>query len=83
VEISLVRLLIEIDRPDPELNLLKIGSDIDHVIVGPHISEQANEATLCKLDELFGDADTIEVPVIKMFPDEDISRDAGDVLFDQ
>ena len=51
---SLVALLVKIDCPDAVLVLFEIRSHLHDVIVGPHVTEEPDEATLVELDEFLG-----------------------------
>ncbi|MNI43067.1 hypothetical protein D3C73_973850 [compost metagenome] len=42
LQIPFVELLIKVDCPDTELNIIKIGCNLNYKIIGPHIAQKHN-----------------------------------------
>ena len=80
---TFVTLLIKINRPDAVLVLFEIGGHLNDVIVSPHVTEQADEATLVELDELFGQPNFVQILSSEKIIDEIVSRDSDDVFFNE
>ena len=80
---AVVGLLVKVHRADADLRVFKVRHDDDDEVVGAHVAEQADEATLVELHELLGDPDGFQVTVIQPAFDEDIAGNAGNVLLDQ
>ena len=80
---AVVGLLVKIHRTDADLRVFKVRHDDDDEVVGTHVAEQADEAALIELHELLGDTDGFQVAVMQPALDEDIARDAWNVLLDQ
>jgi len=80
---AVVGLLVEVHRADAHLRLLEVGREHEDEVVGPHVAEQAHEAALVELHQLLGDADRLKLGIVHPPRDEDVARDAGDVLLDQ
>src|SRR3546814_12208146 len=54
-----------------------------HIIIRPHVSQQANKAALVELYEFLGDACLIKGIVIEIIPDEHISRNTSNMFINQ
>ena len=80
---SLVALLIEIVRPHPVLVLLEVRGHLHDVVIGSHVSKQADEAALVELNELLGEPYFVEVLAGKEIIDEVVSGHPDDMLFDE
>ena len=80
---SLVALLVKIDCPDAVLVLFEIRSHLHDVIVGPHVTEEPDEATLVELDEFLGQTNFVQIFAFEEVIDEVISRNPDDMLFDE
>lgn len=80
---ALIGLLVEVDSPDAVLEILDIGGDVHHKIVGAHIPEQAHEAAFIELHEFLGQPDLVGTGLIEVFLDENISGDAGNMFLHQ
>lgn len=80
---AFIGLLIEVDGSNPVLVVFYIGSDVDDEIIGSHVTEQADETAFIEFDEFFGQADLIGQGVIDEVFDEEVTRDAGDMFFDE
>ncbi len=65
------------------MHFLKVWRDVDDVVHSAHITEEADKASLAKLHKFFGNPHVIEMRVIEVVPDEDITRQSGDVFFDE
>ena len=76
-------LLVEVDRPDSELDFLEIGRDIKYIIVGTHVAKETNKAAVIKLYQLFGNAHPVETFVIEIGEDELVAGNACDMFFYQ
>src|SRR5580698_2051963 len=80
---AFIGLLIEIDGPDPVLIVFDIRGDIDYEIIRTHVSQQTHKAAFVEFDELFGKADLVGLRIVYKILYEQVSRDAGDMLFNQ
>ena len=80
---AFIALLIKINGPDTVLVLFEIGGHLHDVIVGPHVAEQSDEATLVELDEFFGQSNLVEIFAFEKVIYEIVSRDPNDMLLDQ
>ena len=60
VEPTIVALLVEIHRTDLQLNVFKVGCDIDDEVIGPHVTQQTDETALVELYQLLGNTDRFE-----------------------
>ena len=78
-----VGLLVEIDGADAVLHLLEVGGDVDDVVHRAHVAEEAQVAALGEFDEFLGNPDFVQIGAAEVAADEHVSRNAGDVLFDQ
>ena len=65
------------------MDFLKVRRDVDDVIHGAHVTEEADKASLAKLHKFFGNPHVIEMRVIEVVPDENIARQSGDVFLDE
>ena len=75
--------MVKIDCPDAVLVLFEIRSHLHDVIVGPHVTEEPDEATLVELDEFLGQANFVQIFAFEEVIDEVISRNPDDMLFDE
>ena len=80
---SVIRLLVEVHGPDTDLRAFEVRSDIDDEVIGTHVSEKADEASLVKLYQFLGNSDRFELFVVEPGIDKHISWQAHDVLFDE
>nr|GFD33511.1 hypothetical protein [Tanacetum cinerariifolium] len=80
---ALVALLVEVDGPHPVLLVLKVGRDVDDVVVGAHVAEQAGKAALVKLHKLLGNAHLVEVGPPQPQTDKIVARNTGNMLLDE
>ena len=65
------------------MHFLKVRRDVDDVVHGAHITEEADKTSLAKFHELFGNSYVVEMRIIKVVPDEHIARQSGNVFFDE
>ena len=65
------------------MDFLKVRRDVDHIVHGAHITEEADKASFAKLHKFFGNPHVIEMRIIEVVPDKDIARQSGDVFFDE
>ncbi len=65
------------------MDFFKVWRDVDHIVYSAHITEEADKASLAKLHKFFGNPHVIEMRVIEVVPDKDITRQSGDVFFDE
>jgi hypothetical protein len=76
-------LLVKVNRADSVLDFFEVRCDVDDIIHGAHITEEADKASLAKLHKFFGNPHVIEMRIIEVVPDENIARQSGDVFFDE
>ncbi len=53
---SFIRLLVKINGPHPELDIVEVLRDVKNKIVAAHITQQAHEAAFVELDKFLGNS---------------------------
>ena len=73
---AFVGLLVKVNSPQPELGALNVRRDVDYVVIGSHITQEAYEAAFVELDELLRQPDLVEPVLGQLIADERVSRES-------
>src|SRR5690606_25105408 len=79
--VILIKLLVKINCPDTELEIIKIRRNLHNKVVRTHISKQGNNTTLIKLYKFFCDTGLVILWVMNAKFVEHVSRYTHNMLF--
>ena len=65
------------------MDFFKVRRDVDDIIHGAHVTEEADKASFAKFHKFFGNPYVVEMRIIEVVPDENIARQSGNVFFDE
>ena len=79
--VTLIKLLVKIDRPDTELEIIKIGCNLNNEIVGSHITQQGNDTSFIELHKFLCDPLGVVIRIVHQRLRKHIARYPHDMFF--